>query len=123
MSFDVCIPIPRTEQIRAHWDHVRAQFKVNDLFVLGDGKTQSLDDLPDKQLISVEASGEIFLEDFYHPDDGIYLFGPDDYPMPREMVGTRKVDYRVRIPTFTQREMFSFVAFAVVAYDRRMKLT
>jgi len=121
MTFSVCIPIPMTEQFRSHWDHVRAHFKVDNLYVLGDGKTKTLNDLPLKPLISIEASGDILLEDFTHPEDGIYLFGPDDYPMPREMLD-RKPDHFVRIPTFTQRFMFSFVAFSVVAWDRRMKL-
>ena len=121
MSFDVCIPIPKTEVIRTNWDHVRSHFEVDHLYVLGDGKTQSPDDLPSKTLISIEAGGNILLEEFEHPDDCIYLFGPDDYPLPYEMAGTRSPDYRVRIPTYTQREIFSFVAFAVVAWDRWMK--
>ena len=128
MSFAVCIPVPTKEEFRAHWDHVRAHFKVDELYVIGDGYLASVAELPDDQPLVVlqpcraaNFRGTVSLSEFTHPKDATYLFGPDEVPMPKAFLDGRQPDHLVYVPTDTHRDMFSFVTFAVVAWDRRMK--
>ena len=76
------------------------------------GGTPGLNDTRDNHGIQSE---------FTHPKDATYLFGPDEVPMPKAFLDGRQPDHLVYVPTDTHRDMFSFVTFAVVAWDRRMK--
>ena len=128
MSFALCISLPETEDLRAHWDHVRANLRADELFIIGKGHYASAAELPDQPIVLVQPrngkffKGVISLEDFQHPQNATYLLGPDKIPMPPEILGGRTPEFSVYIPTGTNRDMFSFVAYAVVAWDRRMKL-
>lgn len=126
--FGLCIALPETEEIRTHWDHSRANFPSDEFFVIGEGFLGSAAELPsDRVLVVIQPEfaanfqGTIKLGDFAHPKDAIYLFGPDKNIMSRAFLGRREPDYRVYIPTGTRRDMFSYVAYAVVAWDRMMK--
>lgn len=127
MSFALCIAIPENEEFRAHWDHVRANFAVDEFFVIGEGYLSSAWGLPDQPLVLLQPNngrhirGVTNLTEFMHPIDATYLFGPDEQPMQPAFLDGRVPDHCVYIPTDTQRDMFSFVAFAVVAWDRKMK--
>lgn len=126
--FGLCIAIPETEEIRAHWDHSRANFPSDEIFVIGGDFLKSAADLPvDRPLVVLQPNdaanfrGIINLKDFIHPENAIYLFGPDLKPMSKAFLGGREPEYRVFIPTGTRRDMFSYVAYAVVAWDRKSK--
>jgi tRNA(Leu) C34 or U34 (ribose-2'-O)-methylase TrmL len=117
----LAIHLPETEDIRAHWDHVRANFGYHDpLYIIGQ------DELPDVPLVLLQPDngkfikGTVSLEQFEHPEDCVYLFGPDTYHLHPDLLG-REPDHVVYIPTDTQRDMFSFVAYAVTMWDRKMK--
>ena len=128
MTFSLCISLPENEEIRSGWDHVRSNFKADMLYVIGGKYLKSAADLPDQPLVMLQPKSGIFLRgatslvDFRHPESPIYMFGPDIGPMLPEYLGGRKPDHSVYIPSDRNREMFSFVAFAVVAWDRKMKL-
>ena len=127
MSFALCISIPENEDFRAHWDHVRAHFSVDEFYVIGEGYLASAAELPDQPLVVLQSDraanfrGTVSLAEFEHPEDATYLFGPDESLMPKAFMGGCTPDHCVYVPTDTDRDMFSFVAFAVVAWDRKMK--
>lgn len=63
--------------------------------------------------------GEISLVEFDHPEHALYVIGPDGEHLTADRI---EVDYQaVYVPTDTVDEMYSWVVWAVVAWDRRMK--
>ena len=127
MSFSLCISLPENEEIRSHWDHVRSHFKIDMLYVIGGKFLKSAAELPSQPLVllqpksGIHLRGDTCLLDFKHPENPIYLFGPDQEPMLPSYLGGREPEHSVYVPTDRNREMFAFVAFAVVAWDRKMK--
>ena len=115
----LCIALPETEDIRAHWDHVRAHFNNDAFYLIGEAIP---DDIP---LVLLQPDngkfvrGTVSLEKFNHPENAIYMFGPDKHFFYSELMP--EPDHIVYSPTDTDRDMFSFVAFAVTMWDRRMK--
>lgn len=59
------------------------------------------------------------LDTLQHPSDATYVFGPDWAHLTPEDI--RDGDRLVYIPTATHHEMYSWVAYSVVMWDRRMK--
>lgn len=139
---DVCIPLPHNGQYQDQWDYVLSNFNINSLYVIGDVKDaprtnvfaklnatyiDSAADLPDVPLVVLAAfdgrqiRGDIDLADFKHPDDAVYLFGGDVEWLTHDQLGGRVPDHLVFINTDTHDDMWSWVTYAVVAWDRMMK--
>ncbi len=83
---------------------------------------------PDIPLILVQSTSGILLQgktnlvNFVHPPDALYLFGGDASKLSIESdVGTREVDDIIYIPTADDANMYSFMAGALVFYDRMIK--
>ncbi len=64
--------------------------------------------------------GAISLDEFGHPAECVYLFGPDDELLMPAHLGSREYS-RVYIKTDTTDQMWSWVAAAVTLFDRRSK--
>jgi tRNA(Leu) C34 or U34 (ribose-2'-O)-methylase TrmL len=79
-----------------------------------------LSNLPDNtQVICIEfAEGAIPLPRFTHPQNAIYLFGPEDGSLPQEIID--KADHVVYVPTVGCMNLAA--AVNVVLYDRLAKL-
>jgi hypothetical protein len=128
MPASVCVAPYSQVWIHAQWDCVRHHFGIDPPHIIGPDHLASAEELPDMPLVvmqprtGVHVQGVESLSDFVHPDDAIYLFGPDEAKLPLAMLGSRVPEHRVYIPTVTDREMYSFVAFAIVMWDRRMTL-
>lgn len=60
----------------------------------------------------------ISLLDFQHPEDALYVFGPNNLHI-NEEVGDRVPDHVVSIPTDTNDEMFNYMAYIITAWHRR----
>lgn len=88
-------------------------------------KATSFADLPDGELVLLAPQSSrnftptAALPDFIHPEDGVYVFGPNNQHLTDEDVGGREPDHVVYIPTDTKDEMFAHVAFIVTAWHRR----
>jgi tRNA(Leu) C34 or U34 (ribose-2'-O)-methylase TrmL len=68
-------------------------------------------------------SGVLSLYDYVHPSDAIYVFGPDHRNLTWEEIALENPDvvYIPVPPGSAMREMFSYTAAAIVAYDRIKK--
>jgi hypothetical protein len=60
--------------------------------------------------------GETSLLDFDHPEEALYVFGPDN-----EHFSGLEADHLVYIPTDSKDEMYSWVACVVTMWDRRLQ--
>jgi len=119
------------------WDYVLCNFKPEELYLIGYKEKafisnplkqakfiNSYSELPDLQLVVMAPphgrnfAGRIPLSEFEHPKDCIYIFGSDSEIMEDEF---NRANYPVYIETDTKDDMYSFVAYAVTAWDRRMK--
>lgn len=119
------------------WDFVLCNFEPNEIYILGDKDNatisnplkkakwiKSYDELPDLPLVIMAPKhgryfkGRIPLKEFEHPMDAIYIFGSDSNVMQDEF---KKANYPVYIETDTNDDMYSFVAYAVMMHDRKMK--
>ena len=120
------------------WDFVLCNFKPDKIFIVGNKEEamisnplktatwiSSYEELPDLPLVVTAPihgryfKGRIPLSEFEHPKEAIYIFGSDSEVMQDDF---KKANYPVYIPTDTTDDMYSFVAYATVAWDRRMKL-
>lgn len=141
--FDVCFKPPASDHDINHWSFVLSHYVPETIYLLDnhrgeltqkylgirDGIEISLADqlpgnLPIVFLTPHQARvvpGEVSLVDFQHPDNCIYLFGPDHEVSDEDLLGSLDPDYKVYIPTDTHHEMYSHVAAAVALYDRKMK--
>lgn len=63
---------------------------------------------------SINYKPTIKLQNFQHPKDAIYVFGPNNY----HLEGLSP-DYVVEIPVDTKDEMFNYVTYAVTMWHRR----
>lgn len=64
------------------------------------------------------------LSEFQHPERAVYFFGKDTVFLSEEELGGRKPDHVVYIPVASGKEcdeIYSFVAGAIVLYDRQVR--
>ncbi len=138
--FTVALPLPNNGTYQTQWDYILSSFPPDKLIVFGDAV-----DAPSTNVFSrLDATyadslngqrgtlvvlapdngqyvqGDESLVDFVHPDDAIYYFGSDKSPLGPKEVG-RPPDHRVFIPTASKDDLFSWQAYAMVAWDRLVK--
>ncbi len=144
MTTAVCLPLPRNGQYQMQWDYILSSCPPDALYVIGDEEqapstnvfsrlsaiyVADASDLPSASQLVVLAppngryiQGNISLEDFAHPTDAIYLFGGDiDFLSETEM-NNRQADSLVYVPTESADDLFSWVAYAIVMWDRKSKV-
>lgn len=122
----VCIHLT-DPQSEIQWDYVVSHFKPDSVIVLGSyeptGKPlrdarRDLDVPGERIILAPKAgrfiSGEIPLNEFEHPEDALYIFGPDNGHL-----SDLEYDHAVYIPTDTHDEMYSWVAGAITLWHRR----
>lgn len=68
--------------------------------------------------VAIEVSGSQMLQNFQHPTDAFYIFGPEDGSIPPQIL--RKCHHVVSIPTYHCLNLA--VAVSTVLYDRMVKL-
>jgi hypothetical protein len=119
------------------WEYILSSFAPDALYCRGGRGTGfvlseaiaigSASDLPEDPLVVFAPQegryvrGVISLVDFEHPVSATYYFGSDSTHMNPEEFGGRVPDFLVYIPVDTQDELYSFAAYAIAAWDRRMK--
>lgn len=123
------------------WSYVTSTFKVDEIFVIGpkdivDDSSflknatiiDSIDDLPPGPIVLAApknanfVKGVVDLKDFVHPEDAIYVFGPDHHNFNEEdHLGKRGIDHKVYISNETRFEFYAHVAAGIFMYDRRVK--
>ena len=138
--FSVALIGPVTGGELLHWDYQLSHWKPKDVFLIGpwdDMETRSKPFLKALKVKTVSGivgkpkvllapqSGQAYkgqqnLVDFEHPENACYVFGSNHKHVTEEVVGCEP-DHRVFIPTATQDEMHSYVAYAVTMYDRKVK--
>lgn len=118
------------------WDYVLSNFKSDEVWVMGSyactnnilrdaPRASTFEDLPKGEIVLLSPSTSrnftptIDLPEFLHPENAIYVFGPDNLHLTNEDVGKRQIDHIVRIPTDTKDEMFGYAAYVAVMWDRR----
>ena len=135
----VCFTANQNNTFMNQWDFVVCNFKPDQIYILGSQDNlvisnplkeaifiDSYNQLPDIPLVVAAPAhgryvhGDINLKDFVHPQDAIYIFGSDSGIMQQEDV-TRECSC-VYVETDTTDDMYSFVTYAVMMHDRRMKL-
>lgn len=143
MSISVCLALPDKPDLQKQWDFVLSNFPPAELFVIGDSRNApptnvfaknsaaymlTADGLPRGRDLIVLApphgkyiAGTTPLHDFDHPDDAIYLFGPDHLFLSSDQMGQREHDAAVFIPTASTDDMYGHVAYAITVWDRGMK--
>ena len=139
----VALPLPDRGHYQAQWDYILSSFPPDKLIVV----KSNPDDAPSTNVFSrleaeyrnslkgtldtlvVMASdngsyvkGDESLAEFEHPDDAIYYFGGDKSRLGFEEIG-RSPNHKVFIPTASKDDLFSWQAYAMVAWDRVMKST
>lgn len=138
----VCFTHDPEENSQMQWDYILLNFKPDKLYIITNEKLEfnhrsprskaiqikNIKELPKDTPLVVLApqfaehiKGETSLVDFKHPKDAIYFFGPDVGHLTKEYFSDRKPDHLVYIPVDTDDQMFSFMAAAVVLWDRRIK--
>ena len=60
----------------------------------------------------------IALNNFTHPTDAIYMFGPNHEHLSYEDFPNRQPDHIVYIPTDTNDDMYSYNSYAITMWDR-----
>lgn len=140
--YSVCLSLPSKPELQKQWDFVLSNFPPDSLYVIGDeanapstnvfakqGATyiETAEELPGLPLVILApahgkyVSGETPLTDFEHPEDVIYLFGPDHLFLSSDQLGQREPDETVFIPTASTDDMYGHVAYAVTIWDRTVK--
>ncbi len=139
----VALPLPNNGAYQTQWDYILSSFPPDKLLVV----ESNPDDAPSTNVFSrLEAkyldslrgtSGTLVvlastngsyvkgvesLAEFVHPDEVIYYFGGDKSFLGLEQIG-RPPDHKVFIPTASKDDLFSWQAYAMVAWDRVMKST
>lgn len=138
----VAVSFPTAGQFHNQWDYVLSNFAPAEVWVIGNvgdappygafalARSTWVPDatgLPDGPLVVLSPDtgrhiqGIESLAEFTHPDDAVYLFGSDNWNLSDDELGGRPADHLVFVDTDTNDEMYSFVAYAVTAWDRRMK--
>lgn len=139
-KIDVCLPLPPSGDHQQQWDYILSNFSVRNIYVLGDPKNapttnvfkdaiyiESCQDLPDIERIVLSPSGGRYVQglvdlaDFVHPVEAVYVFGADNVPLSSDEIADARIDHHVFISTDTHDELYSWMAYAVTRWDRRMK--
>lgn len=138
--FKVAIPLPRNGNYQMQWDYILSSFPCDELIVIGDEadapntnafaklNATYVDDLSaviDTLILLAPDNGKVFqggedLTTFQHPTDAMYFFGGDVDWVDEAQIG-REPDHKVFIPTATHDNLWSWQAYAITAWDRRMK--
>lgn len=144
MSVSICLTLPGTGGTQDQWDYALSNFKPDHLYVIGDEALapetnvfsklsatyiEGADTLPtgsDLVVMSPENGvylpGEVSLADFAHPSNAIYLFGPDKHHLnDDDHLRGAIPNHLVYIPTDSRDNMWSWTAYCVTMWDRRMK--
>lgn len=121
----VAFPTPSQENFKQQWEFVLSHFCPDQVYSFG---KEGLENLPREIPLVLLAPtngtnivGTESLENFEHPEDVVYLFGSDSRHVEHSLLVDRKPDHLVYVETDTRDQMYSFVCWAVVAWDRRMK--
>lgn len=140
-KFDICFSPIGSERNIDQWDFVLSHWKPDNIYLLGVEEhpwpyhnplkkaicIRNTDWLPPGELVLLAPKkgkyfqGNVALPDFDHPEKCIYMFGPDHHHISNDLIGQRKPDSTVYIPTDTVDEMYAFTAAAVTLYDRYVK--
>jgi hypothetical protein len=139
MTVTLVLPLPTPGEIM-QWEYVVCNFKPDRLIVVGQESVmpksnsfrtaefvrdfRSIPDDAGEVIVLAAAHGRYIvglesLEDLTHPDDVCYVFGGN-----HQVLTVDKVDpawRTVYVPTDTTDDMWSWIAYAAVAWDRRMK--
>jgi hypothetical protein len=85
----------------------------------------TLDDLPPGTPVLVQpaegryVNGQVPLSEFRHPENAVYIFGPDNQNVDPDDLPP---DYQsVHVETASHHDMYSWVAAAIVLHDRMVK--
>ena len=118
------------------WEYALSNFRPDVFYVDGDVSRWSrhvspspvpdLGELPGELVLFAPRSGrniagEESLLDLQHAETATWWFGDDHSNVEPERFESRRPDRLVYIPTDSNDQMYSWVAFAVAAWDRRMK--
>lgn len=118
------------------WDYVLSNLQPDEVCLMGpyQGTNNVLRDavhvadaseLPSDELVlvlplsAVNFTPTVSLQDFVHPADAVYIFGPNNEHIIPEDLGGRIPDHIVYIPTDTNDEMFNYAAYIVTMWHRR----
>lgn len=141
MAVSVCLPLPDTGSHQIQWDYVLSNFAADTVYVVGDegdapaanafaaGRATYLGspaDIPasaGKRVLLAPSHGRYVagvtdLAGFDHPGDACYVFGGDKSHM---TVDDWEPSHTVFVPTDSSDDMWSWVAYGVVVWDRRVK--
>ena len=136
----VALPLPNNGTYQTQWDYILSSFPPDRLIVFGNPDdapstnvfsrleatyAESLNGQGDTLVVMAPDNGQYVqgdesLVDFVHPEDAIYYFGGDKSHLGLKQIG-RPPDHRVFIPTASKDDLFSWQAYAMVAWDRMMK--
>lgn len=139
LSYNICIHHTSVGSEQKQWDYALSHWPPDEVFIRGEGnwpgkplrdarRVATAADLPDVPLVVMTPKdgryikGETALQEFIHPERCTYLFGSDKENLHPDDMGGRAPDHLVYIPTLTHHEMFSWVAGAIVMYDRAVAL-
>ena len=138
----ICFINDPDENSQMQWDYILLNFRPDNLYIISEENLEfnrksprskstvikSVKDLPKNvplvvlaPKISEHLQGETSLLEFKHPKDAIYFFGSDNGQLSKEDFKSRKPEHLVYVPVDTDDQMFSFMAAAVVLWDRRVK--
>ena len=142
-QFSVCMFFPRNEKEQNQWDYVLSPWCPATVYLVGEGtlphlnnifkdaiQVETLTELPEDEQIILMApqtgrfiQGDESLYDFVHPENAIYMFGPNHVNLTLEddFWDGRMPDHRVYVTVDTNDEMFNWIAGTVTLYDRRLK--
>jgi len=127
---------PENGKDENEWDYVLSNFQCDSVYVAGEyactnnilrdaPRVETFDDLPAGEIVLLAPDSSrnfvptVDLPDFTHPENAIYVFGPNNLHLSDEDIGSRPPDHVVRIPTDTKDEMFAHAAYVAVMWDRR----
>lgn len=135
--FDICLVPSSGAHWENQWSYLLSNFKPRSLFVIGEVnptiipfkgyiKINSAEEIPGTLVLAAPINGENYqgnvpLPTFHHPDECCYMFGSDNHHLDEPQMGARIPDYSVYVPTDTIDNMYSYIAGAVILYDRKVK--
>lgn len=127
------------ESFAQQWEYAICHFSPDTLYCVGGegadmGRTfaraeciADSGDLPDVPLILLSPANALMIpgtesiEGFTHPADAIYWLGSNSRHLNSDLFARRAPDASVFIPTDSNDQMYSWTAYAVAMWDRRMK--
>jgi hypothetical protein len=137
---NICVIHEDDKNTINEWSYLRYHFKIDNFFIIGPvDKWKKY--RPMKDIISISTTdllppiplilmtplsgknlqGNTSLNNFDHPADATYLFGPNHKHLNINHLGTRLPDRYIYIPTQSNDEMYSYIVGAITIYDRIIK--